>query len=221
MELVTNGTGDEEMIKFSADLMSVWSSTLQSMPVIGPWLEERVRFLIKSWVPNVTLSNGQIYRKDQLHLRSRSWDIILCAPSAESGVGPVPPSPESGPPLVDLDDVIAVIDTKTNFSDVQKYVSQSVFNLANDATTPQTDFLGPSLPKAIFACSTNGNPLTLEAKGEEVGLSVFALGKYAAGPVSDGADRTSTWELSPGADGVSPLQRFKEFVQKAVRDRHR
>jgi hypothetical protein len=120
---------------------------------------------------------------------------------------------------VNLDDVIAVIDTKTNFSDVGRYASYSVFNLGNDATTSQIEFLGPDLPKAIFACSTNGSPTTLESKGLKLGLSVFALGKYAASPVSDGSDRRSSWALSPGSDGIAPFQRFKQFVEAAVAER--
>jgi hypothetical protein len=216
MEACLEGVEDIETIELASDLMSVWSSTLQSMPVIGPWLEERLRTIIKSWVPDIVLSNGQIYRPDQVEFRSRSWDIIICSPTVMDAPGPEPASRDSGPPLVAIEHVIAVIDTKTFFSDIEKYASQPIFNLANNATTPQIDFLGERLPKTIFACSTAGNPSTLESKSSELGLPVFVLGRYSAEPVSRGEDRRSKWVLSSGDSQDSPLQRFRQFIEKAV-----
>ena len=214
IEINLNGVKDQETINFARDLRSVWSCTLQNMPILGPWLEEYVRSLIQSWTPNAVMANGQIYRQEQLELRSRSWDIILCKHSSLEVSFPAAASSNSAPPLVSLSDAVAVIDTKTNFLDVTKYASQPVFNWLNDATMPQLEFLGERLPKIIFACSTSGNPAALEEKGRELGIFVFVLGRYIAESVDRGSERKIVWELFRGVDDVPPLQRFRELIQK-------
>jgi hypothetical protein len=108
----------------------------------------------------------------------------------------------------------AVIDTKNNFSDVAQYARMTVFNLMNDATAPQLEFLGPKISKNIFACTSSLSPATVEAKGREFGINVFVLARYFAGPVA--RNRKLRWQLQQEAGEAPPLQRLRRELQRAA-----
>jgi hypothetical protein len=216
MELVSNGLGDPESLELIDDLWAVTCSLHQSMPVVGPWLEQRIAWLVRRWLPEWEVSGGQVFDWDEPELRSRSWDLIVHRPLAEELGLPPPATPGGGSPLVPRELCCAVVDTKTFFADVAAYARQPVFNLMRDATRLQLDFLGDSISKNVLACMTSLSPPLLESRGKEHGLNVFVLGRYQAGPI--GPKRRTRWELWPGEPGAAPLQRFRSELERAARD---
>jgi hypothetical protein len=121
-----------------------------------------------------------------------------------------------GFPLLPIDIVAAVVDTKTNFSDPKSYSGRPVFNLANDATEAQLAFLGSGIAKIVLAATSSRSPDSMLEAGAGVGLSVFSLGRYQAGLVSELEKRMTTLRLERHKDGSYPLQRFKKTILQAI-----
>jgi hypothetical protein len=151
IEFEENGIDDPESIQLARDAWTVSCSVFQGMPVVGRWLELRVASLVRSWLPDWCVSSGQVFDPARPDVRSRSWDLIVHRDTA--GLSGLPPEacPGSGPPLVPKGLCCAVIDTKNNFSDVAQYARMTVFNLMNDATAPQLEFL--CVHEQPFACN--------------------------------------------------------------------
>ena len=212
--LKENGVDCVETLNLVHDVRDVWCSLYQGMPVIGPWLEQRISWLIKSWLPDWQVSSGQIFDPDQPNIRSRSWDIIVHKKPLKYLYLPPQAYPGSGYPLVPKNLCCAVIDSKNNFSDVVEYANKSVFNLMNDAKEKQLDFLGNSISTCIFACMSSSSPRSIEVKGSEVGLNVYVLGQYTASKVSDGENRKLEWLLNDSDH--SPLIRFRRELIRAA-----
>ena len=120
--LNANDVDDAETIALVQDYVDVFSSLLQSMPVIGAWLETRVFDEVSKRVGAHLRVSGQTQIIDPRRpsLRSRSWDVVIYDPSAI--VIPLPPAAtaRSGPPLIPIEACRAVIDTKTSFSNVRE-----------------------------------------------------------------------------------------------------
>jgi hypothetical protein len=211
-----DGPADADTESFVGDLLQVSNAVHQGMVICGPWMEARLSHLIRDWLPAGWTTSGpsQVYNASCAELRSRSWDIIV----HRDGLAGVPPpaAPGSGWPLVPLEAVAAVIDTKTNFSEPAKYAAQRAFNLMNDCERSQLDLLGADVAKIVLTVTSSRSPDALRREGERCGLNVFGLGRYRSGAVSEGVDRKTTWLLSAYADGEFPFQAFKTRVLEAV-----
>lgn len=207
---------DEETLAFWRDFQLVFSSCLQGMTIIGFWMETRMKLVVRKWLPPNWHVSGpsQIYDPKRPELRSRSWDLVVHRKPER----PLPPpaSQELGYPLLPREIVSAVVDTKTSFSDPAAYSRQSVFNLANDAHEPQLDFLGSDITKIIFAAASPLAAQSLYEAGLRSGLHVISMGRYQAGPVSDGVARKIGWRLESYSDGTCPMQRYKELIEQSV-----
>lgn len=210
------GEPDPETDTFVRDLLAVSNSVHQGMVICGPWMETRLSHLIRSWLPKGWTTSGpaQVFNPQHPALRTRSWDIIV----HRDGLKGVPPEavPGSGWPLIPVEAVGMVIDTKTNFSDPRKYAAQTAFNLMNDCKVSQFDLLGPSIPKVVLNAHSSMSPDGLRAIGQDCGLTVFGMGRYRASPVADGLDRQTEWVLSAYSDGTYPFQEFKRMVLSTV-----
>ncbi len=210
------GEPDPETDTFVRDLLAVSNAIHQGMVICGPWMETRLSHQIRSWLPDGWTTSGpsQISNPTYPDLRSRSWDIVI----HRSELTGVPPEavPGAGWPLIPIEAVAMVIDTKTNFSDPRKYAAQKAFNLMNDCEVPQFDLLGPSIPKVVVAAHSAMTPDRLRAVGADCGLATFGMGKYRAGPVSDGLSRQTEWVMSAYSDGTYPFQEFKRMVEASV-----
>jgi hypothetical protein len=214
MTIRESDVADVETLNLVRDIWSVWNSLHQGMPVIGQWLEQRIRWLIRSWLPEWQVSQGQVFDPERPELRSRSWDVIIHRPAGSSAGLPPEAAPGLGPPLVPRGLCCAVVDTKNNFSDVGRYASAKAFNLMNDCELPQLDLLESRISKNVFAASSYGRPDTLHAKGMAVGLNFYVLGRYVAEPVKH--DRKTWWELWQSKDGITPLQAFRGELLRAA-----
>jgi hypothetical protein len=207
------GDPDPETDTFLRDLVAVSNSVHQGMVIYGPWMEARLSHLIRSWLPMGWTTSGpaQVFNPEHPELRTRSWDIII----HREGLEGVPPeaAPGAGWPLIPVEAVGMVIDTKTNFSDPRKYAAQTAFNLMNDCEVLQFDLLGATIPKVVLTATSSMSPDSLRATGEGCGLAVFGLGRYQASPVSDGPDRNIEWAISAYSDGTYPFQEFKRMVE--------
>jgi hypothetical protein len=213
---IWEGEPDPETDTFVTDLLAVWNSVHQGMPIVGPWMEARLIHMIRNWVgPKWRVSGPcQVCFPDDPDLRSRSWDIVIHEP-----VGPeFPPeaSPGSGPSLLPVSAVRVVIDTKTNFSTPATYAAQPCFDRMNRATTSQLDALGPEISKLVLAVTSSRSADSLLKEGSEHGVQTFVLARYRASPVADGADRAITWEMAQLRDCSFPLQAFKRAVLTAL-----
>ena len=210
------GTPDAETDAFLKDLLAVSNSVHQGMVVFGPWMEARLSHLIRSWLPNGWTTSGpaQVFSPGHPELRTRSWDIIV----HRDGLEGLPPeaAPGAGWPLIPIEAVAMVIDTKTNFSDPRQSAAQTAFNLMNDCEVLQCDLLGPSIPKVVLAVTSSLSPDSLRALGEGCGLAVFGMGRYKASPVSDGPTRKTEWVMSAYSDGSYPFQQFKRMVVGSI-----
>jgi hypothetical protein len=215
-ELVWDGARDADTDAFVADLLEVSNAVHQGMVICGPWMEARLSHVIRGWLPVGWTTSGpsQVFNVSCAELRSRSWDIIV----HRDGLTGVPPpaAPGSGWPLVPLEVVAAVIDTKTNFSEPARYAAQRAFNLMNDCDRSQLDLLGDDLAKIVLTVTSSRSPDALRREGERCGLDVFGLGRYRSGAVSDGVNRKTTWSLCAYEDGVFPFQAFKARVLESV-----
>jgi hypothetical protein len=211
-----DGPADPETDALVRDLLRVWNSVHQGMVVYGPWFETRLSNLIRGWLPQGWTTSGpaQVYCPDRPGLRSRSWDIIV----HRTDVGDVPPEAFRGAgwPLVPRHSVALVIDAKTNFSTPAAYARQATFNLMNDSGEPQLAFLGSSIVPVVLAVTSSMSPDAMEKAGAAAGLRAFSLGRYRAGPVSDGEERLMEWVMQAGADGDYPYQRFKRTIIETV-----
>ncbi|WP_416897259.1 MAG: hypothetical protein ACMVY4_17470 [Minwuia sp.] len=216
-ELHHAGVDDGPTLEFWHDLQHVMRSLHQSMPILGPWMEARIKAMMTVWLPAGWRLSGpsQIVDPARPDLRSRSWDIVVHRPFNDRGYPP-PASPESGMPLVPIHSVAAVIDTKTTFDDPRSYARQTVFDLMNRAAEPQLAFLGPGLARIVLAAASNRSADALFAAGREVGLEVFTMARARTGPVSDGPERLTTWTLQRLAEGEAPLACFRTSVMTAV-----
>ena len=210
------GAVDAETDAFVGDLLQVSNAVHQGMVICGPWMEARLSHLIRGWLPSGWTTSGpsQVFNASCAELRSRSWDIIVHR-DALTDVPP-PAAPGSGWPLVPLEAVAAVIDTKTNFSEPARYAVQRAFNLMNNCDRSQLDLLGADIAKIVLTVTSSRSPDALRRDGERCGLDVFGLGRYRSGAVSDGVDRKTTWLISAYEDGVFPFQAFKARVLEAV-----
>lgn len=210
------GEPDPETDTFLRDLMAVSNSVHQGMVICGPWMEARLSHLIRSWLPQGWTTSGpaQVFNPAYPELRTRSWDIII----HRADLVGMPPeaAPGNGWPLIPLEAVAMVIDTKTNFSDPRKYAAQAAFNLMNDCEVSQFELLGPSIPKVVLTATSSMSPDGLRTIGYDCGLAVFGLGRYSASPVSDGPIRMIEWVVSAYRDGLYPFQAFKRAVASAV-----
>ena len=196
------------------DLLLVWNGTHQNMPIVGPWFEARVRYLVGSWIDSDWCVSGpsQVFDPLEPGLRSRSWDLVIHRrPTVEL---PPPADPRSGWPLIPVDLVAAVIDTKTNFSDAAGYAAQTCFNQAHDSVRLQTDLLGSGVACLVLAATTTRSLSALHAEGARTGVQCYALGRYKASKVA--TERSISWELGRMEGGVAPLQAFKHAVRSAV-----
>ena len=89
------GDADSETDAFIADMLQVWNSLHQGMPIIGTWMEQRLSHLIRGWPDGWTTSGpSQVYRLERPEVRSRSWDIVVhraevqgAPPEAAPGIG--------------------------------------------------------------------------------------------------------------------------------------
>lgn len=214
LHVETNGVTCPETLSLVNDVRDVWSSLFQVMPVIGPWFESRMSWLIRQWLPRWKVSSGQIYDPNRPELRSRSWDIVVYREPINPRELPPEPFPGGGHPLMSRDDCCAVIDTKTNFSDVKQYAAKPAFNLMNDCEENHLEFLGSNIMKCIFTCMTSSSPELVERLGKEFGLKVFVLGRYIASPVADAEARRLIWRLSSAHE--SPLSRFRRELQDSA-----
>jgi hypothetical protein len=216
--LIADGIEDPETLAFCRDLHSVSTAVHQGMAIGGPWMEARVKMIVRSWLPAGWLVSGpaQIFCADSPGIRSRSWDIVVHRQPDAATQLPAPSSPESGYPLLPNTLVAAIIDTKTNFADPREYAAQPVFNLMNDAVQDQLSFIGGNVAKFILAASSPRSPDSMTDVARPFDLFAFSLGRYKAGPVADGIARITSWRLERHADGSYPLQRFKDALLAAV-----
>lgn len=210
-----NGVDCLETLNLVQDVRNIWCGLFQRMPVMGPWLEQRISWLIKSWLPGWQVGSGQIFDHSNLNIRSRSWDIIVYKKPEKCIHLPPEAYPGSGHPLVPRNLCCAVIDTKNYFSDLEEYANKTVVNLMNDAKDKQLEFLGDSISKCIFVCMCPLSPKNLEAKGSKLGLNVYVLGKHTASKVSDGENRRLEWLLNNSYK--SPLIRFRNELMKSAK----
>ncbi|WP_156428765.1 hypothetical protein [Magnetospirillum sp. XM-1] len=218
ISLQTQEIDDVETLQFCHDLRSVMTSLHQGMPVVGPWMEARVKQMIRDWLPSGWCISGpsQIFRREREGVRSRSWDIIIHKIPVVGCDIPPPASAHDGYPLLPVELVAAVIDTKTNFSDPMAYARQPVFNLMNNSVEAQLDFIGNDILKVIFAASSLRSADSIFESGNAVGLLSVSLGRYRAGPVADGLQRKTEWWLERLNDGRSPLQVLKAALMARV-----
>ncbi len=219
--LAVNEIDDQDTLAFWSDLQRVMDSVHQGMSIVGPWMEARVKVMIRGWLPDGWAVSGpsQIFCPTRPGYRSRSWDVVVHRSLSERSDLPPAASAETGFPLIPKEAVRVVIDSKTNFSNPREYADLTVFNLANNATERQTDFLGPEIVKVLLiAASASGSPDSLLQTGLACGLNAFCLGRYRASPVSDGMERESGWKLARYRDGKFPLQCFKATVLTALAD---
>lgn len=207
--LEQNGVDDQETITLLGDLISVQESLHQDGPVAGPWMEARLKEMLREWLPANWHVSGpsQIYCRNTYSIRSCSWDIVVHRKPQE--VLPPPASFEFGYPLLPKDFVAAVIDTKTFFADVSKYAKQAAFNLMNDYAVPQITFLGRNIRPFIVAATSSVRPDDFYRASLSLGLGGFALASRRADSVSAGEDRRTTYTAQRYSDGTIPLQRFK------------
>ncbi len=212
-----NGVSDPNTLRLVADLRDVSASLHQSMPVIGPWLESRMKALISEWLPDFRITSGQVFDPECPDLRSRSWDIIVYKENrAFTGLPPAA-SATDGPPVIPICWVVAVIDTKYYFDDPAAYAEKKAFNRMNDCSRSQLDFLGPTVMKCLFiANSARGRPQKVEQEGNQRGLETFVLGQQTADPVAMGTNRQTHWKLSVDEQGQDALNRFKERLIAAA-----
>lgn len=217
-QLLTNGVEDPETLAFWRDLQRVMDQVHQGMAIVGPWMEARIKEMTSTWLPPGWMTSGpsQIFKPARDGFRSRSWDLVIHRVPEDPADLPPPATNESGYPLLRECDVVAVIDTKTNFSDPASYARLSIFNLMNDATETQLSFLDQDIARIILAASSYRSPDSLFAAGEPFGLNAFSLARYFASPVSDGLKRKSGWRLERFSNGSYPLQRYKHAVIDAI-----
>ncbi len=207
---------DQQTVSLLSDLFEVMSSLHRGMPVYGPWFEERIKQMLAKIIGKNWCISGpsQLYVNTKPELRSRSWNIIVHKNTEEE----LPPaaSNHSGFPLVPIDLVSTVIDTKTMFGNVSNYASKTISNLRANSAENQLDFLGQKIRKIILAASSNTSQSTLWTNGNNVGLEIYCLTKTKAGPVDQWEDRT--WDVSMQYldNGESPLQAFFNSVSEAV-----
>jgi hypothetical protein len=217
-QLLTEGIDDPETLAFARDLHRVSICVHQGMSIIGPWMEARIKQVMRAWLPEGWQVSGpaQVFHSARDGLRSRSWDAVVHRAPRDGNALPPPASPESGHPLLPAYDVAAVVDTKTNFADPRPYAALGVFNLMNDATERQLEFLGSGIVPIILAASSSRSPDSMFAAGQACGVHAFSMGRYWASPVSDGPNRRSSWRLERFADGSHPLQRYKVAILEAI-----
>lgn len=207
---------EPETARFVADLLQVWNSVHQGMPVIGPWMEERLKHVIRGWIEGGWCISGptQVSFPDQPDLRSRSWDIVIHRRPPPDF--PPEAAPGSGYALVPIETVRVVIDTKTNFTTPAAYAAQMCFNRMNDCVVGQVDALGPEVTKLILAATSGRSANAILREGVEHGVPTYALARYRASAVADGRDRKIEWKIERLADGGFPLQAFKAKIQASV-----
>ena len=217
------GSEDADTIRLLTDLGEVSSSVHQSMPIVGPWFEERIRSELKKRLPSGWAISGpsQIFDRGSDGIRSRSWDLVIHRQPADDL--PPPASPSSGYPLLPKEAVAAVIDTKTMFADVEAYASKNALNLMNDHPGSQLTFLGNGIRTIILAASSTISTSKLRERGKKCGMDVFSLGRTKTDPVKFGKDRR--WQMFPEMtpDNEWPLTLFYRTVFEAIEryDRHK
>lgn len=191
------------------DLISVQESLHQDTAVSGPWMEARIKEMLRGWLPGgwQVSGPGQVFCRGTHSIRSRSWDIIVHRRPEEAL--PPPASPEFGFPLLPKEIVAAVIDTKTNFAGVAEYASKPAFNLMNDFGEPQLKFLGGTISPFILAATSQLRPDQFYKAGLEYGLGTFSLAIRKSDLVSAGEERVTRYMALRFMDGSYPLQRFK------------
>ena len=207
---------EPETARFVSDLLQVWNSVHQGMPVIGPWMEERLKHMIRGWIGSDWCISGptQVYFPDQPDLRSRSWDVVIHR-RLPPGFPPEA-APGSGYALVPIDSVRVVIDTKTNFTTPAAYAAQMCFNRMNDCAVGQVDALGPQVAKLVLAATSGRSADAILREGIKHGVPTYALARYAASPVADGRDRKVEWKVERLATGEFPLQAFKAALLRSL-----
>jgi len=208
---------EPETRRLMSDLLQVWNSVHQGMPVIGPWMEARLIHMIRDWIGERWCISGptQVYFPDQPDLRSRSWDIVIHRP-VPAGYPPEA-APGAGYPLVPINAVRVVIDTKSNFSNPAVYAAQACFNQMNDSSVRQIDALGNGVTKLVLAATSSRSCASVLREGIEHGVPTYVLARYAASSVADGADRKIEWRIERFSDGSFPLQAFKQAVMTALK----
>ncbi len=235
--LETGDVDDPETLAFARDLDHVGCSVHQGGSIYGPWMEERVKDMLRAWLDagrgaETGMSLGadkasswqvsgpsQVFDPQQPGLRSRSWDAVVHLPRKAIELGAdLPPaaSKSAGLPLLPRSGVVVVVDTKTFFADPRSYAAQPAFNLMNDFAEKQLDLLGPEIEKIVLTAASSYLPDTLLEVGREVGLEVFSMGRRWSGPVADGFERSLVWRLERFRDGSHPLQRCREAILAAV-----
>lgn len=216
-ELEWDGDPDRETDDLVRDLLAVWNTVHQGMVVYGPWFEARMLHLVRQWLPEGFNASGpaQVFDPARPGIRSRSWDIVVHRYPL-SGVPPES-APGNGYPLLPIDEVAAVIDTKTNFSSPTKYAAGTIFNLMNDAQSLQSQFFGPRISRILLVVTSSKSPGTMADEGARHGLQTFSLGRYFASPVADAEQRRLRWRMQAYRDGSYPFQAFKSAIAEAVK----
>jgi hypothetical protein len=209
---------EPETARLLSDLLQVWNSVHQGMPVIGPWMEARLIHMIRGWVGKGWCVSGptQVCFPGEPDLRSRSWDIVIHRP-VPNGYPPEA-APGAGYPLVPLEAVQVVIDTKTNFNAPATYSAQACFNLMNDCSVSQVEALGDGVTKLVLAATSSRGADSMLREGAAHGVPTFAMARYSASPVQDAGERKIEWRVQRFLDGTFPLQAFKFAVLSGLRD---
>jgi hypothetical protein len=205
-----NGITDASTIRFIEDVVSVYNSTYQGLPIYGAWLEARLAAMIQEWLPHCSVSYSQISDPNDYTIQSRTWDIAIHKEVTEAGYPP-PATPGAYPgfPLVPKDKCSVVIDVKGEFNagEMKKYAEQVAFNRMNNCSVRQLDFLGDSITPYIIVIGATGNIGNLKRLAEDLKLRLIILAKKL--PKKKGFEEARKWELILEDDGEVPLQCFK------------
>lgn len=207
---------EPETARLLSDLLQVWNSVHQGMPVIGPWMEARLIHIIRGWVGKDWCVSGptQVCFPGEADLRSRSWDIVIHRP-LPTGYPPEA-APGAGYPLVPLEAVQVVIDTKTNFNAPAIYAAQACFNRMNDCSVSQVEALGDGVTKLVLAATSSRGADSLLREGAAHGVQTFVMARYSASPVQDASARKIEWRVQRFSDGIFPLQTFKAAILSSL-----
>ena len=210
-----NGVTDEDTIRFATDTQAVYRSLYQGMAPIGEWIQTRVSYLVRQWMPGWVTSHGQIEDQHNSTIQSRSWDIIVHRPIRDDSWNYPPPASPSGPwPLVPKELCCAVIDTKGRYDTPGDYAKKPVFDLhMTPDRPPQLQFLRPIVP-ILFIVASTYPPETVEAAGLNSNIPTFVVARAIDHKGPKGTEAVD-WILNLGRNGVTPLQAFRQTLLEA------
>lgn len=210
--LETMNVTDEETLELARDSQQVLGCLYQGMPPLGAWVENRVSSIVKKWLPDWVLSHAQIYDQSRPDLQSCSWDLVIHKPIPDELGFPPPAADGHGYPLVPKKLCCAVVDVKSQFGDIKKYVNKRAFDVRNESNVLQLELLQPEIVPIIFTLTTKNSPNWHERPDNSLGITVISISKVIERPGK------RIWQLYRREDGMLPIDYFKTLLLRAVAD---